>query len=373
MFGYDSRDGEFDIDFTKNNQQKKIKVGGNKFDITYFNPLYLAVAQGQTQQVKSLLEGDPNLIDSEFQGNKRLLHFAAANNHEEIMRVLLEAKPELIDVVINHCGTALHEAAYYGNLKIVQMLFKIKPELSEITNFHFHNNAFHVAVSQGHINVAQYLLLERANLIDSLADFNKTALHLAARHGDMEMVQFLLSKKPELIESFDKWKDNALHLVATNLFSSLEKNCAEVAELLLNTKPEIAYASNDENKSALECAIETKQFITVEIFIHFAPFDNILDTFIKEGGKYLVQAKDLADQYRALFLPLLPKPLVKIISEYAIDPSIKDYAPLLKLLLGSEHSVNIEHTPVTEIAASELLSPDDQPVVVHLGQSSEQE
>lgn len=89
------------------------------------------------------------------------------------------------------CGP-IHEAARAGDLAKVEALVKAHPELVSAKDEQYGQTPLQIAVFNGHKDVAEYLLANKAD-VNAKAKNGSTALHLAAAKGDKEIVELLLA------------------------------------------------------------------------------------------------------------------------------------------------------------------------------------
>jgi ankyrin repeat protein len=192
-------------------------------------PLLLALSQGHAEVVKYLLEAGADSTLADEAGNAAL-HQAAGDGHGEIVRLLLSHSkaglnvrgqdgrtPLLLALCQGHAeavkylleagadatladeagNAALHQAAGRGHGEIVRLLLS-QPKAELNVRGQCGMTPLLLALSQGHAEVAKYLLKEGADV--TLADdTGNVAIHQAAGRGRGEMVCLLLSRfKAEL-------------------------------------------------------------------------------------------------------------------------------------------------------------------------------
>ncbi|KAJ7373642.1 Transient receptor putative cation channel sub A member 1 [Desmophyllum pertusum] len=115
-------------------------------------------------------------------------------------------------VTSNDLDTPLHIAAKYGWLPIVESLLIGR----NVRMINLQNNKgltpLHLACSNGHDQVAEYLLSQGATIEKD--QHQKTALHLAATRGSKRCVMSILASRPDCLNTLDENKDTALNLAS---------------------------------------------------------------------------------------------------------------------------------------------------------------
>jgi ankyrin repeat protein/serine/threonine protein kinase len=119
----------------------------------------------------------------------------------------------------------------------------------------------HIAVSSGRIPVVKYLLENKASMDMKNGD-GDTALHLAASDAKLAMVKELLSAKASL-EIHGRYQDTPVH---SCLRGGNDADCIQVVEYLIEIKPELLEATNDEG-TPLQFAVGRNQLEVVKFFL----------------------------------------------------------------------------------------------------------
>jgi hypothetical protein len=147
-----------------------------------------AVKGGDLEKVKTLLEGNPNLVFSADNPNGYTpLHCAALKGQKDVAALLLASK-----AVINakdNCGrTPLHDAAIGGNTNEVELLLANKAEVNAREGLG--KTPLHYAAAIGHKDVAALLLASEAE-VNAVDGFGETALHYSALVGRHDLAALL--------------------------------------------------------------------------------------------------------------------------------------------------------------------------------------
>jgi len=139
-------------------------------------PLHLAVMQNQPETVKTLLiiGANPNIITK--QGDLPL-HLAVSASHNECISELLRYNSSRDCNLTNYNGcTPLHIAAREKNLVAVMKLVKTGADVNKEDTL-LGRTVLHVAVEEGCVDIARYLL-EKTNVDVNAANYaGNTALH----------------------------------------------------------------------------------------------------------------------------------------------------------------------------------------------------
>ncbi|KAF7806592.1 E3 ubiquitin-protein ligase XBAT32 [Senna tora] len=196
-----------------------LSLVGNSFGCSASGERLVSAARdGDIQEAKALLEYNPRLARySTFGVRNSPLHYSAAHGHHEIVYLLLESG---VDINLrNYRGqTALMQACQHGHWEVAQILVLFKANIHK-ADYLNGGTALHLAALNGHSRCIRLLL---ADYIPSIPDFwsklqkgdhesipefdqsglheviNRTsdggitALHMAALNGHVESVQLLL-------------------------------------------------------------------------------------------------------------------------------------------------------------------------------------
>lgn len=182
-----------------------------------------AATSGDAEELASLLDADPALIDT-VGGWERMrpLFFAMQANQPDTEALLRERGATL----------NIFEAARLGNVAELTRLLDADPALANARREHYDATPLHCVRDAG-VEAAR-LLLERgahANAIDS-DEQRLIPLHGRAEHGQTDMVQLLLDHAPDL--HADSCMGSPLHAAVGGFQSRPAEEWQDVAQLLLD-------------------------------------------------------------------------------------------------------------------------------------------
>ena len=229
-------------------------------------PAFYAASKGIVENLKVLIERWANLnyVHDNFmsldpmstlgQNNDiehiSMMYIAACNGHAKIVEILLDNNVSFLQPREN-VPTPLHLAAGKGFLKIVKLLYNSGAKADVIS--------LHHAAARNHLAVVQFLL-QTARVIDECIpcraqnlDFSQnvtveefhnffceTALHTAVSRRHIAIVKLLLTFGRTSLECKH-------HSKKTPLMDAVERNDADMLDLLLNTGADVeAVCSGDE-------------------------------------------------------------------------------------------------------------------------------
>jgi uncharacterized protein len=148
-----------------------------------------AVAAGNLNRVKQLVEADPGLATSYSPDGFPLLALAAAFGHEEVARYLHGKGADLNAVATNGTGySALTGAVASGHASIALWL----AENGADVNYRYAKgySPLLTAAANGHLEIVKMLLAHRADL-HTRTDDGKNALNFAQERGHNEVAKYL--------------------------------------------------------------------------------------------------------------------------------------------------------------------------------------
>lgn len=193
-----------------------------------------AVSTGETQQVSTYLERQPELAKSRDAAGSSPLMVAILHEQQDIVELLLS----LPDIEVSLCeaaaigdakrlqerlaedttdlaqttadgSTALGLASFYGRLEVVDLLLDGGAEVTQLSSNLQRTTALHQAVAHRDAQQAWDLarrLLQAGALVDALQAGGFTPLHQAASRGRLEIVELLLEHGADpTIESDQGW------------------------------------------------------------------------------------------------------------------------------------------------------------------------
>ena len=258
---------------------------------------FLAVAFGQVEKAKKLLDADPALLSTTDPSGAPLTFYAAHGGHKEMLELLLARGAELevdpehnppeltllstateagsVDVIkfllskgvdvderIEYSETPLIKAAWLEKREAVKCLLDNGADPTAVDKFG--STALHYAVRKGQVDIAQ-VLLERGAKINLPDKDGRTPLRLAVWKGYEEAIGLLLkhgasldiftatalgkkkqvlsmlNEDPALLQARDRYKNTLLHWAALGneemVELLLEKGLATDSENTGNEQP----------------------------------------------------------------------------------------------------------------------------------------
>ena len=159
--------------------------------------------------------------------SKTFMHELAREGDVLSAEVVLDKGGE-IDAADDEGRRPLHEAAFFGRIEMVKF-FVAMGAIKDAPVHPFGYTALWFAVSQGHHDVARYLLEKGANISVSDALNGQTLLHVAALRGDMKMTGLLIAAGVNTLGE-DRRGMTARDYAARNANSQLESVLLKVME-----------------------------------------------------------------------------------------------------------------------------------------------
>lgn len=151
--------------------------------------LHEAVAAGNLNRVKQLVEADPGLATSYSPDGFPLLALAAAFGHEEVARYLHGKGADLNAIATNGTGySALTGAVASGHASIALWLAQNGADV----NYRYGKgySPLLTAAANGHLEIVKMLLAHHADL-HTRTDDGKNALNFAQERGHNEVAKYL--------------------------------------------------------------------------------------------------------------------------------------------------------------------------------------
>ncbi|KAG6391889.1 hypothetical protein SASPL_149653 [Salvia splendens] len=201
--------------------------------------LYLATISGDLDQVKTILNIDPegDILSWLSPIQNTFLHVAAKHRNLDIVKFIASTKPSLVLAKNFNGDTVLHLAAKGGDEPIVRALVR---DLS-------HNHT------------------EKRNLLIAENDMGNTALHQALFNDQISIASFLIQQEPELSYHLNKHGESAIYLAVkaglVECVSSILAQCTDESRLNLLFQ----------NKSPFQAAIERDEIVVLEAIIKAEP------------------------------------------------------------------------------------------------------
>jgi uncharacterized protein len=189
--------------------------------VSEIETLFDAIQAGETEKVESLLESNPELVNTKGPREFTPLIFSTYQRKDEITRLFLNRGATLdvfsaaalgkTDAVLQLVGsdtlranaqsvdgwTPLHLAAHFGRLETVKALHQLGADIDVKSTNPTNNTPMHAAIAGGSLEVAEYLLDNGAN-VNARDGGQNTALHIAAQAGWAEALRFLLDRRADV-------------------------------------------------------------------------------------------------------------------------------------------------------------------------------
>ncbi|MBD3170229.1 MAG: hypothetical protein GF307_12155 [candidate division Zixibacteria bacterium] len=177
----------------------------------YCGEIHNVIEEGNLDQVKELLESNPDLINATYNYGQSVMHAAAYSGHIEIVKYLIEKGAD-VNARSGQNSNPLHGAAYYGHEDIVKLLIENGAEVDNPNAYDY--RPMLSACAGGHLNIVKMLIDAGADIEATTYD-GANALLTAAASGNQEMFEMLLELGADL-NSVNNDGDNALHYAAVS-------------------------------------------------------------------------------------------------------------------------------------------------------------
>ncbi|KAG2316190.1 hypothetical protein Bca52824_019312 [Brassica carinata] len=203
--------------------------------------------------LKAAAKGDTSLLDlsklhySDFNKvtphNNNVLHIATKHQRRDFAAAILERCPSLLLRENNNGDTPLHVAASVGSFQILQLV--VNEVTSDIENLGIttkqllrttnkqKDTALHVALKNGHGDVAKLLVELDTGLLDMVNNNNESPLYLAIERGLFDIAGLILERFSSVSGKGPKGM-NALHAAVD---SDIVNN--DFLKKLMETRPEM--------------------------------------------------------------------------------------------------------------------------------------
>jgi len=156
----------------------------------YFTPLNLASALGKTEIVGYLLEKGADVKTGDREGSTPLEN-AAAKGYSDIVKMLVEKGSEINYKDINGV-TALHFASMSGNLEMVKYLISRGADMNAVSSAGRTPAA--ESVFSGNVELLKYYKSTGTDIRNLTVGAGNTLLHSAAGRGLKDIASYLLSE-----------------------------------------------------------------------------------------------------------------------------------------------------------------------------------
>ncbi len=157
------------------------------------HPLHLAAADGNTEQIISLLSQGADVNAKDGQGRTPLYH-AVKSGGKEAVQILVEACAD-VHAVDKGRVTALHVAAQAGNKDVVEILIANGADINTKDKWLW--SPLHYAALKGQRDVAEYLIAKGSE-INVKDDIGFSPLHYAAQYGHKDVVELFIAKGADI-------------------------------------------------------------------------------------------------------------------------------------------------------------------------------
>jgi ankyrin repeat protein/WD40 repeat protein/tetratricopeptide (TPR) repeat protein len=221
-------------------------------------PLHVAALKGNLSAMRLLLTKGAN-VNAIGRQERTPLHHAVYHHQPDAVQLLLEKHTDVLASDENK-ATALHLACGQGDEQIAILLVNTarnKPALLELTN-QYGEVPLAVAVCNGHVSIARYLIQAGAN-VNAVANYQNSILHYAVMSGLAEMVSLIL-KHIVTADIRDEHNYTPLHDAAN-------RGLVEIINLLLDSGADIE-ARNENKHTPLLIAAEMSQETSVDALIN---------------------------------------------------------------------------------------------------------
>ncbi|XP_022925436.1 uncharacterized protein LOC111432735 [Cucurbita moschata] len=156
--------------------------------------LYEASKIGSIQSLKTLIRGDPNIIERVLISSSNVespLYVSVLHCHLEFTLFLLNLVPKLAGKVDDLQRTPLHLASGNGTIEIVQALLEKNTSTCMVRDL---NGLIplHHAVINGRIDIIQRLIIARPRSPWVKLHNGQSALHLCIKHNHLESLKLLI-------------------------------------------------------------------------------------------------------------------------------------------------------------------------------------
>jgi len=189
-----------------------------------------AACDGNLEKVKALLTDNPAEVNAKDESGYTPMHCARVRRHKEVVELLLAhgAVEDAFDV------------AARGDLTKLKALLKANPALSRTKEKDpYGETLLHLAASEGHTDVAELLLAQKAD-VNAKDIGNGTPLHWAAGTGNKDVAELLLANKAKV-----NTKVTSCHCDGwTPLHCAVSGGFIDVVELLLVHHAQVNAKSN---------------------------------------------------------------------------------------------------------------------------------
>ncbi|XP_058111728.1 ankyrin repeat-containing protein BDA1-like [Magnolia sinica] len=192
------------------------------------------------------------------------LHEAALLGNVDSLTTLLEGNPNILDTTADFDETSLHIAALFGHVEFAEKILNRKPDLAHALNSE-KSSALHLASAKGHVEMVKLLLATNANMCFARDQDGMIPLHAAALKDRVEVMRELVDKNSSSIRVLTVRREPILHLCVNH-------NRFKAADLLLelaNNVPDVEFVKmkDDDDNTILHLCIAKKHTRTVKYLV----------------------------------------------------------------------------------------------------------
>ena len=177
-----------------------------------WTPLYHAVSKCHIEIVNYLLKNKADVTVRTEKG-LNVYHCAANKGSLQILQTLIMHNNDYINDVDKQNWTPLYHAVSEGHIEIVNYLLKNKADVTVRTEKGL--NVYHRAANKGSLQILQALIMHNNDYINDVDKQNWTPLYHAVSEGHIEIVNYLLKNNADVTVKNDQgW--NVYHQAAYN-------------------------------------------------------------------------------------------------------------------------------------------------------------
>ena len=277
----------------------KVLLEEYKFDIHERNKkgytaLLCAAEFGDLEMYQYFTE-NWNCVNCKTKDSRHVLHVAASKGQFNLIKSILKYYELEIEIKCDKGWTVLHYSAQSGNLDLFEYLLKSGSLLHEKTKNKC--NCFHIAASNGHLNLCKRLL-ENYSFDIFMTDVKGwNALHYAAKSGNLELFRFFMQKGSD-VYSKTNISSNCLHIAASNGRLNLFKTLVEDYKFDIFMKDDRGWSVL--NKAAKGGDLELFQYlIQLGADIYSRTNDNVTCLHISSYHGHLKICQTIFDLYHS--------------------------------------------------------------------------